>query len=101
MLSLKPRKQPDSINQGNHQPALVAVSMTSYLRHQLHDRVDLELGMPKIGTETVTDATCPRAARSMGLSAKSRSGERHAVAETEVTGETERDELRGSGKASV
>ena len=52
--SLKPRIQPDSINQGNRQPALVAVSMTSYLRHQPDDRVDLELGMPKIRTETVT-----------------------------------------------
>ena len=31
--SLKPRKQPDSINQGNRQPALVVTAMTSYLRH--------------------------------------------------------------------
>lgn len=36
-----------------------------------------------------------------GMGAKFRSGERHAVAESEVTGETERHELRGSGKPLV
>ena len=41
--SLKPRKQPNSINQGNRQPALVAAAMTSYLRHQPDDRVDLPI----------------------------------------------------------
>lgn len=35
------------------------------------------------------------------VGAKSRSGERDAVAESELTGETERHELRGSGKALV
>lgn len=42
-LSLKSRKQPEPINQGNHQPTLVAISMTSHLRHQPNDRVDLPI----------------------------------------------------------
>lgn len=46
--SLKPRKQPEPINQGKSQPALIAESMTSHLCQQPDDRVDL-----KIRTETV------------------------------------------------
>ena len=52
---LESRKQTDSMNQENHQPALVAAAMTSYLRHQPDDCVDREPGMPKIRTETVTN----------------------------------------------
>ena len=36
----------------------------------------------------------------MGWKLRSRSGRRPAVAEAEVTGETESDELKGSGKES-
>lgn len=54
---LESRKQTDSMNQENHQPALVAPAMTSYLRH---DCVDHEPGMPKIKTETMTyGLVCP------------------------------------------
>ncbi len=48
------RKQLNSINQENRQPAVVAASMISYLHHQPDHRVDLKPGIPKIRTETVT-----------------------------------------------
>ena len=54
MSSLKPRKQPSSIDQENCQPAIVATAMTSYPRHQPDNRVDFKPGIPKIRTETLT-----------------------------------------------